>query len=93
MWLFPSQNKASNGGILAESVDVEVKNSAAIFRLVRDETRIENGKLVNTRDGKHTDGNCWSTHFFKRKTVGIKNKETCIVFWEKDLQMNVLREV
>lgn len=31
MWLFPSQNKASNGGILAESLDVEVKDSAAIF--------------------------------------------------------------
>lgn len=37
---------------------------------------LKNGKLVNTRDGKHADGNCWSTHFFKRKTVGIKNKET-----------------
>lgn len=44
MRLFPSQNKDSNGGILADSVDVEVKDSAVIFRPVCDETRAENGK-------------------------------------------------
>lgn len=35
---------------------MEVKDSAAIFRPIHDETRIENRKLVNTRDGKRADG-------------------------------------